>query len=150
MRSAAAMNKLLTSARKIYIDANVLIYFVEGNPEFQDRAARVLEYAATHAIPIITSDITVAECLYGAYRLGLGGLAEKYEWFFREGDVIDLIPVGRGICKSAAEIGVRHRLKLIDAVHVASALDADCDVLVTNDKGIRPEAGLPVLQLSAL
>lgn len=144
------MNKALAGARKIYIDANVLIYFVEGCPEFQDRAERVLEYAAENGIPVMTSEIAVAECLYGAHRPGRDGLAEKYGWLFRGADLIHLVPVSLGTCVDAARIGARNRLKLIDALHVASALDVGCDVFVTNDKGIRSPGGFRVVQLSSL
>ncbi len=41
-----------------------------------------------------------------------------------------------GIIKSAAEIGGALRLKLADAIHLASAMAAGCEVFITNDKNI--------------
>lgn len=144
------MNSVLAGARKICIDANVVIYFVEGSVAFQDMAEQVFAFADENSIPLLASEIAVAECLYGAHRLERPELAEKYQWIFRESDMIRLIPVEIEICEAAARIGAQNRLKLVDAIHLATAATAGCDVFVTNDKGIKSTGALQVIQLSGL
>lgn len=144
------MNNDLAGARKIYIDANIIIYFVEGNVAFQDKVMSVFEYADKNDIPLMTSEISVAECLYGAHRFDREELTEKYEWIFRDSDMIHLVPVELGICEAAAKIGARNRFKLIDAIHFASAIGVECDVFITNDKGIKSADSLRVMQISDL
>lgn len=144
------MSNPLIGSRKIYIDANVLIYLVEGSAAFQEKAERVFAYANENRIPILSSEILVAECLYGAHRLGRPELAEKYRWIFRESEMIHLVPIDIGIHEAAAIVGSQNRLKLIDAIHFATAIDINCDAFVTNDKGIRPTDSLRVVPLSLL
>jgi predicted nucleic acid-binding protein len=145
--SSAGMNSVLAGAKKIYIDANVVIYFVEGNATFQGMAERVFAYVDEKAIPLITSEIALAECLYGAHRLERYELVGKYQWIFYKSNMIHLVPVGIGICETAAKLGAQNRLKLIDALHFATALGMGCDIFVTNDKGIKSINSLRVVQL---
>lgn len=144
------MNRVFADAHKIYIDANIVIYLIEGHADFQDQAENILAYAIENDILLMTSEVAVAECLYGAHRLDRNGVVEKYELFFRDTDLIHLVPIDLGTCKAAAKIGAENRLKLIDAIHIASAVAVDCDIFITNDKGIRPIAGIRVVQLSTL
>ena len=142
------MNRTIESARKIYIDANVIIYFLEGSAVFRDRAIELFKYVDAHDIPVLTSEISIAECLYGAYRRGNEAIAEKYrELFHDEIGMFRLIPIERDICELAAKLGAEQKFKLIDALHVASALAVGCDVFVTNDRAIKPAAHLKVVQI---
>ena len=141
-----AMNNDLTKARKIYVDSNIVIYFIEGEPDMQDRVIAVFEYAERHGIPLMTSDLTVGECLYGAYKNEWSDSAKEFENLF-DTRIFHLIPLEPDIISSAARLGGTTGLKLIDAIHVASAIDTDCDTFVTNDRGIKSLPNLTVVQL---
>ncbi len=75
------MNRAILAAEKIYVDTNIIIYFVEGNQEYQDIAAELFEYTVGNGIPLITSEITVAECLMGAYKIRNETLVQAYRSF---------------------------------------------------------------------
>ncbi|HLN24011.1 MAG TPA: type II toxin-antitoxin system VapC family toxin [Patescibacteria group bacterium] len=141
------MNSAIARARKIYIDANIVIYFLEGDSEHQDKTAALFRHAEEHDIPLLTSEITIAECLYGAYKAGKVELVEQYRTLFHAVGLFQLIPVEGSIAERAAKIGADRRLKLIDALHVTSALGVGCDVFVTNDRGIKSMDGLRVVQM---
>jgi len=144
------MNKSVEEAQKIYIDANIVIYFLEGENENQERATALFRYAAENEIPLMTSEITIAECLYGVYRSGRDALKEDYTQLFYGVAPFHFIPVERRIAERSAEVGAKLKLKLIDAIHFESALEVGCDVFVTNDKGIKSTDSLKVVQLSDL
>lgn len=144
------MNKDIASARRIYADSNTLIYLVEGSPEFLPVVERFFRYAGDNGIPLVTSEITIAECLHGAHKAGSEALAAEYLEIFQDIDIFSLVPVERDILERAARIGAEQKLKLIDAIHVTSAIETGCDVLVTNDKGIRSTPDLRVVQLTEL
>lgn len=145
--SSVAMNRDIEKARKIYIDANIVIYFLEGDDQNQDKATTLFRYADENAIPMLTSDITIAECLHGAYKSGKDILVEKYKNLFHEIGVFHFVPVEQEIAERSAEIGAGQKLKLIDAIHVTSALSVGCDVFVTNDRRIKSTEELRVVQL---
>ena len=144
------MNRDIRAARKIYIDANIVIYFAESDDENQDKADAIFAYAAENSIPLITSEITIAECLRGIYGEGKDTAREKYNAIFYETGFFRLVPVARKILEYSAMIGAENRLKLIDAIHVTSAIAAECDVFLTNDRGIRSTDDLKVVYLSEI
>jgi len=141
------MNRTISDARRLYIDSNAIIYLVEGVPEFRDAVIRLFQHADDCGKSLITSEITIAECLHGAYRKGSEALAEEYREIFHEIGPFHLVPVERDVLELAAIIGARQKLKLIDAIHAASATAAECDVFVTNDKGIKSTDILTVVPL---
>jgi predicted nucleic acid-binding protein len=144
------MNSALAKARKIYVDSNVVIYFIEGETGHQDKANALFEFAVTENIPLMTSEITFGECLYGAYKRERIESVTQFESLFHEVGLFNFIPAAIEIIKRAAKIGADQRLKLIDAIHFASALDVGCDVFVTNDRGIKSTSDLTVVQLPDL
>jgi predicted nucleic acid-binding protein len=138
---------MIDANSQVYVDANVFIYFIEGSAEFEGRAKRFFNLADDRRASLWTSELTIAECLYGAHRLGSRPLAAAYVSLFDDKDLLRLLPIDRAILKSAAAVGAATRSKLIDAVHLASAVAASCEVFVTNDRSIRAPAGLKVLML---
>jgi predicted nucleic acid-binding protein len=56
----------------------------------------------------------------------------------------------KGIFDYAAQLRARQRMKIIDAVHIATALKAACRYFVTNDKAMHSTGALSVVQLSSL
>lgn len=144
------MNEDVISARKLYIDANMIIYFAEADDDKQDKAEALFAYAEENGVPLITSEITIAECLRGVFQEGKTDAEAKYRRLFYEVGFFVLVPVLRETIEESARIGAANRLRLVDAIHVASALSVGCDVFVTNDHGIKSIDGLKVVQLSAL
>ncbi|MBI1867414.1 MAG: type II toxin-antitoxin system VapC family toxin [Methylocystis sp.] len=133
---------------KLYVDANIIIYFIEGNAEIQSVVGRVFVDADGRGIPLVTSDISIAECLHGAYKRKNEQLLELYRSFFADDELIALAPVTASILDLSAQIGADYALKTIDAIHVASAIGLGCDALLTNDKGLRAPKQLAVNQLA--
>jgi predicted nucleic acid-binding protein len=137
-------------AEKIYLDANLIIYLFERADELGENVARIFDIAVLNEIPIFMSEIGVAECLYGAFRLGSTELESEYTEFFYNASTMTLIPVDGSKLIAAARLGAEKRQRLIDAVHFHTAIECECDVFVTNDIRIRSSHGLTVLQLGNL
>ncbi|WP_051013518.1 type II toxin-antitoxin system VapC family toxin [Pararhodospirillum photometricum] len=141
---------MIAAARKIYVDSNVIIYFIEGHEEYQSLAGEFFEYVEEAKIPLVTSEITPGECLYGAYKRGRKDSVESFEILFDDLRLFHFVPVAPSLIKSAAKNGAQQRLKLIDALHFATAESVECDVFITNDKGIKSSDFLRVIHLSEL
>jgi predicted nucleic acid-binding protein len=141
------MNKAISNARRLYIDSNIVIYFIEAHEETRVHIRRLFSYVNEHDIRLVTSEATVGECLYGARKRQHAELVGRYADLFNDTDALELVPVERETFEQAAEIGAPRNLKLLDAVHVATALCEGCDVFVTNDKGIKSTDELKVVQL---
>jgi predicted nucleic acid-binding protein len=64
-------------------------------------------------------------------------------------EFISLEPVSLALIKRAAVLGAELNIKLIDAIHVATAEALGCEVFLTNDRGILAPAGIELRYLSA-
>jgi predicted nucleic acid-binding protein len=143
------MSKLLT-AKKLYLDANIFIYLFERQDELGEKAASLFDHTVLSDTPVFINEIGVAECLYGAFRLGSPALEKEYKEFFYEVSPVTLVPVDGSTLIAAAKLGAEKRLKLVDAVHFHTAIQAECDILVTNDHRFHSSHGLTVVQLGQL
>ena len=125
----------------VYVDANILIYYVEGTPQLMEAAESVFDTYLAGGVILVTSEITVGECLRGVSPSD-AKLADAYRDLLAGDALLHLVPVTRRIIERAAAIGAEFRLKLVDAIHVATAEMLGCTVFLTNDRGIRAPAGI--------
>ena len=144
------MTNGLEGASTLYLDANILIYFIEGAPDLRARVGSVLAQSDSRGIALATSNLTIAECLHGAWRRRDRALVNVYRGFFSTNDLVRLVGIDDEILAAAAEFAATCEIKLIDAIHVASAVSAGCEALLTNDRRLRAPATVRVLQLGEL
>ena len=97
---------------------------------------------------MVSSELTLAECIYQPLKLNDLELAMTYERLFESGD-ISVVKVDGGILKRAAKHGAGSGLKLLDAVHYVSALEYGCRYFVTSDKRIRSSDNLQVVLIAS-
>jgi predicted nucleic acid-binding protein len=142
------MSRSLKGITSLYLDSNILIYLVEGNVELGDLVLAAFREIENNNIVLYTSEITVTECLNGAYRAGLEELAQKYLELLSSEEFIILLPVDSDVCIEASRIGAEHRLKTVDSIHLASATLAGCQALLTNDGGFKSTKNVQTIQLS--
>ena len=99
---------------------------------------------------IVFSEIGVAECPYGASKLGSAELEAQHLEIFANSAIFDIVPVDGERLKAAARLGARKGPKLIDAVHFAAAIERKCEVFLTDDERIRSSNGVAVMRVSDL
>ncbi len=144
------MADVISTAISIYLDANAIIYFIERDDALQGKVATVIETAVSNNIPIYVSEIGIAECLYGTYRQGRESLTAKYQELFYEIGLLSIIPINGEIVIAAAKTGAEKGLKLVDAIHFQSAINANCTVFVTNDDRFQTSHAVEAIQLKNL
>ena len=134
---------------RLYLDTNIFIYLLEGEARFSEPVAKILTEADARNITLVTSEFAVCECLVGAHRRGDPDLIAQYEAFFEDATLVfEMVAAGSPILAQAPAIAGTLRLKILDALHVASALMAGCNGFLTNDAGIPPIDGqLEVVRL---
>ncbi|MBI1867205.1 MAG: PIN domain-containing protein [Methylocystis sp.] len=139
------MNERIRHASKIYFDANAIIYFFERADALQKAIARVIEHAVHANIPLVASEIGVAECLHGAYKLDSPALEREYLETFYELRMFELVSVDDDSLKRAARLGAYKGLKLVDALHFLAAIETNSTVFLTNDARFRASHGVEVV-----
>jgi uncharacterized protein len=113
---------------KTYLDSCILIYRLEGAPEFAGPVAEAIR-AATGVVFCVT-DLVRLECLVGPIRADDADRRATFEAHF---DELTCLALSRGVFELAAELRARHRLKTPDALHAAAAITHGCDEFWTND-----------------
>ena len=80
-----------------------------------------------------TSTLTVTEVLVKPLQLGDLLVVNAYKTLLYETNIVQVHMITTDIAESAADIRVRYNIKTPDALHIATAINTQCDVFVTND-----------------
>lgn len=62
-------SELLRGVHRLFLDTAPVIYFVEDNPTYRGRVQPVFEFLDDGDLAVVTSPITLLECLVHPYRL---------------------------------------------------------------------------------
>lgn len=125
----------------LLIDSAPVIYVLE-NRELVERFRPLLELQRTGAIRLAITTTAIVEVLTGPYATGDEALARRYQAMFLSWQVV---PLDVPIAESAARFRASLRLKLADAIQLASAVAINADALVTHDRDFSRVKGLRVI-----
>jgi predicted nucleic acid-binding protein len=119
--------------RTIYLDANIIIYAIERGYRWADTTQSMLAAIDGRLFRAVTSELAIAEVL--SKPLALGNLDEiaKFEHFFSPRSALEMAAVDRHTLRLAAQLQGQLRLKLFDAIHVATARISGSDYFLTED-----------------
>ncbi len=137
----------IAAGEAVYVDTNVFIYFIEATPVLFERAASAFTRLAQTGARLLTSELTVAECLYQPARDGNGKLVKVYEDLFETPGDVTLLPLTGELARRAAMAGGGIGLKLADAIHYLSAVEAGCSVFLTGDGQFRSGPHMRVVKV---
>jgi predicted nucleic acid-binding protein len=138
---ALAIDTLPTDAL-VLVDSAPIIYVLDGTGALAARFRPLFEAQREGRVRLAVSTVTIAEVLTGPLQAGDEALTRRYRAVLDSWHVIDLTS---HIAESAARLRAAHRLKLADAVQLASALAIDADALVTHDRDFARVRGIRVL-----
>ena len=124
------------------VDTAPFIYVLEAHPQFADQFSGLFEAAAKGDLTLALSTITLAEVLTGPFKAGQTALAKRYEKSLL---LYSVVPVSTPIAALAAQLRAQYRLKLPDAIQLASALDIGAAAFVTHDRDFSQVTGIDIL-----
>ncbi len=123
--------------QRVYFDANIIIYAVEGFAPFLAQLRALTGAMNAGEIIAVTSELTLAEVLVKPLKDQLPAIQQAYKIFLTPTPALNVIAVGREILEDAAQLRATTKLKLPDAIHLATALRQQCDSFLTNDEVFR-------------
>lgn len=134
---------------RVYLDSNVLILGLEA-PDGHGALARSLLRQCVSGERIgVVGDAVIAEVMVGVLRTGSGDLASEMSGFLTSGP-LTVVGHDRDMFLEAARIRARIGGHLIDALHVATAIAAGCDAVVSQDSRMPRIPGMPVLRVDEI
>ena len=119
---------------RVVVDSAPIIYLLEDDAVFAPRFAPFFERAEAGDHELVISTVTLAEVLTGPLRTGNEHLAERYRSVLTAPPTWRLVELTAAIVHRAARIRARSRLRLPDAVQVATALETSSLGVVTHDR----------------
>ena len=138
------------AGKKIYLDANIIIYLMEGFEPFTPILSSLLKAIEAGQITCVTSEMTVAEVLVRPFKQDAVELVKVYTDALNDKRLLTLQPVAYQTLMDAAFVRAETGMKLPDAIHVATAVQSGCDIFLTNDKGIKTPKSLKLMSLDEL
>lgn len=138
------------TTKKAYFDTNVLIYLIENHPIYREKIASLIESLDKLGCVIITSELTLAECLVKPFAEDDKKSQAIYIDSIKTSEFLQVKPVSQKILVEAARLRSMFKNKLPDSIHLATALEASCDVFVGNDKKIRVGGSIQLVILDEL
>jgi predicted nucleic acid-binding protein len=152
------MTKGIASSR-LYFDANVFIYAVEGNDDISGLLRTLFELLRGDIKVAVTSELTLAEVLP---RADPARRRNYMELILRSG-VFDLHPVTRDVLIETADYRRLAAMrgsdasrpgfpmpKLPDAIHVVTAARTGCSRMISFDRALKLPDGILGLNREAL
>ena len=135
---------------RVYLDTNVFIYALEGFPPLDAELQDLFKAIGRGDFDGVTSELTIAEALVKPLKDGNTALIDAYDTTLQDRPYFHLLAITQTILREAARLRGTTSLKLPDAVHLATAEQAGCTTLVTNDPDFKGTTSMKVIVLSDL
>jgi len=129
---------------RVLMDTNPIIYVFEGST-LAAPFVGVFEAIESGRIQAIVTPITIAEVVGGPLKVGNVALAERYRRALCFGLGWSLRELDADIAMLAARLRIQHRIKLPDAIQLATAVHEGCHALVTYDRDFGDGTAITVL-----
>lgn len=130
----------MTDCRKVFVDTAPFIYYIEkdeNNPLYFEKVKKFFRECYDNGIEFVSSVITVEEYLVFPYRIQSQCYVDMFYKLMETVDM-DIMEINQEIAKKAAKIRAEYKgFKGMDALQLASACLADCDLFLTNDKQLK-------------
>ena len=150
MGTIATMIAAMRGAR-VYFDTNIFVYFLQHDERFIKQCLPFFAAVENAEIIGVSGDIAIAELLVKPMRDNDIVNIEKIKSIFSNDGFFQPISHDRETLELAAHLRATKNLKMIDAIHVATAMRAKCSHFITHDGQIyKNTKGIEVIDISKL
>jgi predicted nucleic acid-binding protein len=144
---SGTLTERLSGFSRLYLDANVLISFVQDDPRHGIALAPLFERIAEGDAVGMTSTLTITEVLVRPYQQKRLDLVERYRATFFHVRGFEVLPVDQEIAETGARLRAEFRFRTPDAIQLATAIAHGADVFLTDDAELARYDGMPVMSL---
>jgi predicted nucleic acid-binding protein len=133
--------------QRVYFDTNILIYVLENAAGYSEACLPFFSAVAQQDIVGCTGEMTLAELLVQPMRSNDMIRMGQIRALFDDG-YFEVFAHHRPSLELAAHIRATQGLKMIDAIHTASAIHGGCKYFITHDKQMqRQVSGIEVVNI---
>ncbi|WP_422448818.1 type II toxin-antitoxin system VapC family toxin [Thermoanaerobacterium sp. DL9XJH110] len=132
---------------KLFMDTNVILYFLEGNEIFGDMSKEIFSLVKNGDVQGYMSVISVAELLVKPLKLNDNILVDSITKFINHFPNLKIVDIDKNIALQAAQIRAKTGLKLPDALIIASAKAFGCGLIGTDTQWEQKSLGIKFLNI---
>jgi predicted nucleic acid-binding protein len=133
--------------KSVYFDANIFIYLLENHSDFGEICLSIVQSAVDKELDGYSGDLVLAELLVKPLKDNNARAVKAVKDLFSKETRIELLPHKRSTFETAALLRANYKIKLPDALHIATAIENHIEVVLTNDREIPSIPEITVLQL---
>lgn len=131
------ITQFLKKHQGIYLDSMVFIYFFEENREFINEVSAIFQATEKGKNKAFVSKLILAELLVLPYRKNKKEIIIQYLDLLYNFPNLQLVPVNDEILIRTASLRAKTNLSTPDAIHAASALEAESSGFITADQKLK-------------
>jgi len=130
---------------RVYLDANIILYVVEGIPSAQSASREWIEALTNQPdSALLTSALSHLECRIKHRRMGSEAGLSEIDAFLGQ---IELAAVDLAVLDLAATIRAGSQHRTPDAIHLATATIRGADVFLTADRRLKSYRAIRVVDV---
>lgn len=141
---------LLKNAKSIALDTAPFIYFIEETPTYINIVEPLFQEISRGNLIAFTSYITLIEVLIKPLEENNEDLIKKYSDILHGSDNLFLSDLDKEISMEAARLRSTHKLKIPDAIQLATGLVNGAKAFITNDYSFKKIKKIQVIVLHEL
>lgn len=140
-------NSNVYRGKRVAIDTMLMIYVLEHHPQYMQVVAEIFEDAQS----VICSSFLFGELFAGLYKRGDQKAVDTILSYVEDAEQLEVYSFDYATSLVFAKIRGQHpSYSSPDCIHLATALQFEADVFITNDKKLKNLSGLKVMNLQDL
>lgn len=147
MVSPAALDRFLKKHQRIGLDSNIFIYFIEGIPAYQKLTRKIFESIEAGRNEGICSTLSLLEVIVQPYRNKDEERVNQFYGWLTTYPHLSWVAMTLAIADQGAQLRARYKLKIPDAILLATAIQSEATGFLGNDKRLNKFTELEVLIL---
>jgi len=144
------MEELNLKGKIIGLDTMVFIYHFEENKIYSPLTFSIFESLEKGNFNAITSILTLLEILVKPKRENNLILTERYKILFETFPNLQVKTLNENIADIASRLRANYNINTPDAIQVATSLEAQADIFITNDSSLKKITEIKVMLLSEM
>ena len=144
------MEELNLEGKIVGLDTMVFIYHFEENQIYSPLTFSIFESLEKGNFNGITSILTLLEILVKPKRENNSVLTERYKILLETFPNLQVKTLDENIIDVASSLRANYNINTPDAIQMATSLEAQADIFITNDTSLKKVTEINVLLLSEL
>lgn len=137
VKKTASWKRLFKDESVAYLDTSILIYFFQNNEKYSKLLDEIFGFLELKKSKICFSSLLLTELLVGPFRAGQSNIAKDWLTYFKINKNLDIVDLTPTIAVDAAFLRAKYNIKTPDSIHLASAMQNQKSIFLTNDSDLK-------------